>query len=132
MARATVVVMSSFKKIACFVPGIGAPVSLYYFITNPRLRGAALKGIFLLLASVIILASRTTVHLPSPLIWLSTTYVYLGIYAIAAGWGFLAMLIAWRVLEKKAISMDLIPELIPSASTTEVIQDVDADSSLGK
>jgi hypothetical protein len=126
--------ITTLKKMACFLPGMGTPASIYYFFTNASIRPTALKGLFVLLVSVVILALRTILPLPYTLIWLATIYVYWGIVALAGGWGFLTMLVAWRVLEKKILPTKELeakmPELIPKASVSEIIPEMDANALL--
>lgn len=121
-----------FKKMACFLPGLGTPVSLYYAFTNKELRGTALKGLAILPAAVIVLFARPLT--PSPLALLAGAYIYWGLMALAGGWGFLVMFVAWRAIETNVMPIEPIeqetPELIPTASVSEVIPDLDASALL--
>ncbi len=124
----------ALKKMACFLPGMGTPVSLYYSLTNDELRGTAVKGLILLPISVLVLSSQNMMSIPYSLLWVAGAYLYWGILALAGGWGFLAMLVAWRAIDKKVISMEPvpeeIPELIPAASISEIIPNMNADTLL--
>jgi hypothetical protein len=124
------------KKIVCFLPGVGTPVSLYYAVTNKELRNTGLKGLAMLPAAIIV-GSMGTI-LPSSLTLLAGAYIYWSIIALAGGWGFLTMLVAWRAIEGNlapiAVSAEPekheAPELIPSASVSEVLPELNADSIL--
>jgi hypothetical protein len=126
---------TTYKKMACFLPGLGTPVSLYYTFTSKELRGTALKGLAILPVALVVVSMNAIV--PTALALLAGVYIYWGVIAMAGGWGFLAMLIAWRAIEKNVgpVSMPLdqkqeTPELIPSTSVSELIPDLNADSIL--
>ncbi len=124
------------KKIACFLPGVGTPVSLYYAVTNKELRNTGLKGLAMLPAAIIVGSMSTIV--PSAVTLLAGAYIYWGIIALAGGWGFLTMLVAWRAIEGNltpiAVQVEPMkheaPELIPQASVSEVLPDLNADTLL--
>jgi len=123
------------KKTACFLPGLGTPVSLYYTITSKELRGTALKGLAMLPAAGIVLSMGTII--PSSIAMLAGAYIYWGIIALAGGWGFVAMLAAWRAIETHVVSPiepipHMAPELIPRTSVSEVIPDMDANNLLSQ
>ncbi len=128
--------MVTLKKMACFLPGLGTPVSLYYSLTNAELRSTALKGLFLLPVSVLLLSSQNMMSIPYSLLWVAGAYLYWGVLALAGGWGFLAMLIAWRAIDKKIVSTtpepiaEEISELIPAVSISEVLPDLNANDLL--
>ncbi len=126
------------KKVACFLPGFGTPISLYYTITNRELRSTALKGLALLPAAVLLLAMNPV--LPSQITLIAGAYLYWGMIALAGGWGFVTMLVAWKVIENNLLPVSMTApiqtaepvaqELIPSASVSEVIPDMDASTIL--
>jgi len=128
--------MVTLKKMACFLPGLGTPVSLYYSLTNAELRNTALKGLLLLPAAVILLSSQNMMSVPYELLFVASAYLYWGALALAGGWGFLAMLVAWRAVGTKLISTtpepvaEEISELIPAVSISEVLPDLDANALL--
>ncbi len=124
------------KKIVCFLPGVGTPVSLYYAVTSKELRNTGLKGLAMLPAAIIV-GSMGTI-LPSTITLLAGAYIYWSIIALAGGWGFFTMLIAWRAIEGNLAPIAVpaepekheTPELIPSASVSEVLPELNADSIL--
>jgi hypothetical protein len=125
-------VSTAVKKMACFLPGLGAPVSLYYAFTSKELRGTALKGLSLLPIAVLIVMANSVV--PTTLALLAGAYIYWGLMALAGGWGFLAMLLVVRVLEKNIPIEQIVPikqeapELVPTASVSEILPDIDASA----
>lgn len=120
------------KKMACFVPGVGTPVSLYYTLTNAELRSTALKGLLILPVSVVVLAMSQMVSIPLAIMGLAGAYIYWSILAMAGSWGFLAMLVAWRAVEKVPPLMEpekeKLSELIPPTSVSEVLPEMSADA----
>ncbi|GBE19022.1 hypothetical protein BMS3Abin16_01634 [archaeon BMS3Abin16] len=126
------------KKAACFLPGFGTPISLYYTITSRELRGTALKGLAILPAAVVLLAMNTIV--PSQITLIAGAYLYWGMIALAGGWGFVTLLVAWKAIENNILPVSLaVPlqtaepaaeELIPSVSVSEILPDMDASSIL--
>lgn len=122
---------AKIKKMACFLPGLGTPISLYYVATNKELKSAALKGLAIL--PIALLVVTMTPLVPSAIALLAAAYLYWGIISLAAGWGFLTMLIGMRVIKgtNAPVAMEVenpeieIPELIPRASVSEIIPDMD-------
>ena len=126
------------KKMACFLPGFGTPISLYYTITSRELRSTALKGLALLPAAVVLLAMNPIV--PSQITLLAGAYLYWGMIALAGGWGFVTMLVAWKAIENNILPVSMTApvqtaepvaeELIPSVSVSEILPEMDAISIL--
>jgi|GEM_PF-6686516 len=126
------------KKMACFLPGFGTPISLYYTITSRELRSTALKGLALLPAAVVLLAMNPII--PSQITLLAGAYLYWGMIALAGGWGFVTMLVAWKAIENNILPVSMTApvqtaepvaeELIPSVSVSEILPEMDAVSIL--
>jgi hypothetical protein len=127
-------VNTTAKKVACFLPGLGTPVSLYFTVTSKKLRSTGLKGLAILPIAAVLPSSSLV---PTSIALIAGTYIYWGIIAMAGSWGFLGMLFAYRAIAHKAGSTEqVVPisqqasELIPTASTSEVLPDMDAKSIL--
>lgn len=105
------------KQALCVVPGIGTPVSIYYFVTSKDLRSAAIKGLLLLPASVVVLALSVAFPIPGAVLLVAGAYLYWGIISLLAGAGFLSLLLAKyfavRLGEVKAPAVELRKEEIP-------------------
>jgi hypothetical protein len=68
---------------------------------------------------------------------LAGVYVYWGVISLAAGWGFLAMLVGWRAVQGEIFATQTethaqpaSPELVPNTSISEVLPDMDANTLL--
>ncbi len=123
------------KKVACFLPGVGVPVSLYYAFTNKEMRAIAIKGLALIPIAILVLGASSI--MPAAVSLLAGAYLYWGVIAMAGGWGFLAMLLAYRAIEGKVLSLKQpIPIkqdiLIPNASVSEVLPEMDAGAILSE
>lgn len=124
----------SVKKAACFLPGLGTPISLYYAATNKDLRGTALKGLAMIPAATLVVAANSI--MPGPITLLASAHLYWSVLALAGSWGFIAMLMGYRMLEGRILKVEPVhisteaPELIPNASASEVLPDLDASAIL--
>jgi uncharacterized membrane protein YdjX (TVP38/TMEM64 family) len=82
------------KRALCVIPGIGTPISIYYFISSSELRRAATKGLLLLPSSAVLIAISVVLPIPGPILLLAGAYLYWGVIALVAGAGFLSLFLA--------------------------------------
>lgn len=96
---------STMKKVGCCTPGLGAPLSLYYFCTgSEKCRADAKKGFFILGASVIVLSLSPMIAFPSGLLLLASVYLYWAVLGLAASWGFIVLYFGYKVFTRSTIA----------------------------
>lgn len=84
------------RKILCFVPGVGVPASAYYALISKD-KSMNTVGRF----GFVVFGAAVAMMVPGMINFaflMAGFYIYLGIVALAASWGFLAMLLIWRAV----------------------------------
>lgn len=86
------------KKALCFAPGVGVPMSAYCALSKDKSLnnfGKAGLGIFGISISMMIPGMVNFAFL------IAGFYIYLGIMAFAASWGFIALALIWKAVTGK-------------------------------